>query len=260
MGDPTGGQLLVCSPAVALRLQQLYQATLRLFDQAYISSTQARNLQTSGQAPPQPSQQQAELPRPTGPDLETLLADALPVSEASSEVTGLLPQFSGTPGQELGMAGTPQHTVAFVEQNQRSARGQNGSYAGLGTCPENAQPTNIAWLCQAPGNQGVAHPSVQCIPNYQQQLPPQQVCISTFTIPSDVSIALACIHFQRVSLRANRFLYTSAHAHLEGPHRLCLVSCGPIILNNFSLRLSSPTIFLKLRFCRSYVLESCKVP
>ena len=190
--SPTGGQLPVCSPAVALRLQQLYQATLRLFDQAYISSTQARNLQTSGQAPPQPPRQQAELPQPTGADLETLLADVLPVqvSEAPSEVTRLLPQpqFPGTPGPELGIVGAPQHTVAFVEQNQRSAQDQNGVYAGPGTRSENAQPANIAWLCQAPGNQGPSRPSVQSIPNYQQQLPPQQVCISSFISPSKIGV------------------------------------------------------------------------
>ena len=234
--SPTGGQLLVSSPAVALRLQQLYQATLRLFDQAYISSTQARNLQTSGQAPPQPPQQQAELPQPTGADLETLLADVLPglVSEAPSEVTRLLPQFPGTPGPELGIVGAPQHTIAFVEQNQRSAQDQNGVYAGLGTRSENAQPANIAWLCQAPGNQGPARSSVQSIPNYEQQLPPQQVCISSFIAPSKVGMPLACIHFQRLSLRAGRSFNTFAYVYLEGPHRLCydirivcIVSGGP---------------------------------
>ena len=216
--SPTGGQLPVCSPAVALRLQQLYQATLRLFDQAYISSTKARNLQTSGQAPPQPPQQQAELPQPTGADLETLLAD---VPQAPSEVTRLLPQFPGTPGAKLGIVGAPQHSVAFVEQNQRSAQGQNGFYAGVGTRPENAQPANIAWLCQAPGNQGPARSSVQSIPNYQQQLPPQQVCISSFIAPSKVGMPLACIHFQRLSLRAGRSFNTFAYVYLEGPHRLC---------------------------------------
>ena len=182
MGNPNGRQLLGCSPSVALRLQELYQATLCHFDQAYVSSTQARSLQTSGQAPPQPpQQQQAELLQPTGADLETLLPDILP-SSLHSDVTRLQPQFSGTPGPELGIECAPQHVVASVEQNgdhlQRSAGGQNAFYADLGICPENAPPVNMAWLSQASGDQGVAHPSVQSMPNYQQQLPPQQVCLA----------------------------------------------------------------------------------
>lgn len=186
VGNLTGGQLLVCSPSVALQLQELYQATLRHFDQTYISSTQARSLQTSGQAPPRPpQQQQAELSQPTVADLETLLPDV--PSEASSLTSEVIrfqlqPQFPGTPGPELGIGCIPQHVVASVEQNgdhlQRLAGGQNGFCAGLGIHPENASPVNMAWLSQASGDQGVAHPSVQSIPNYQQQLPPQQVCLA----------------------------------------------------------------------------------
>lgn len=184
MGNLNDGQLLVCSPSVALRLQELYQATLRHFDQAYISSTQARSLQTSGQAPPQPlQQQQAELLQPAEADPEIVLPDV--VSEASSLTSGVIrpqPQFSGTPGPELGIGCTPQHVVASVEQNgdrlQRSAGDPNVFYADLGIQPENAPPVNVAWLCQASGDQGVSAPSVQSIPNYQQQLRPQQVCLA----------------------------------------------------------------------------------
>ena len=74
-------------------------------------------------------------------------------------------------------------------------------------------------------------------------------------------------YFQRLSLRVNRFLDTFAHVRLEGPHYLChdtrimsIVGGEPIVPNNLSLRLSPPTIFLILRFCRSYVLRSCRVP
>jgi len=46
-GDPTGVQLSHCTPAVARQLQQLYQDTLRHFDQAYASSILSNSPQTS---------------------------------------------------------------------------------------------------------------------------------------------------------------------------------------------------------------------
>jgi hypothetical protein len=155
----------VSPPAVGLRLQQLYQATLRHFDQVYASSTQARSLQTamSGQAPPVPSRQQ-----PAEADRETLLVD----STSQVQVTRLLPHFSGTPGAELGMTG-----AGAGQQNREHlkhlARDQNRSYADLGTRAEdNAQPAAIpiARLSQAFGDQGVVHPSLRSIPNHKQQV------------------------------------------------------------------------------------------
>jgi len=254
LSDSMGnGQMLVSSRAVGLRLQQLYQATLRHFDQVYVSSSQARSLQTSGQAPPQPPQQQAELQQPAEADHETFLVDVLEASPPTSEVTRLLPQLSGTPGAELGMTGTPQHIIASVEQNrelsQHLAHGQDGFYAGLGTRSENAQPATIAQLSQAFGDQGVVHPSVRSIPNYQQQLSPQQVRLVFLhrTFESQHGLGVHS-YSQRVSLRVNRFLNTFAYANLEGPRRLyhdiqimCIACGGPIISNSFSLRLSPHT-------------------
>lgn len=210
MGNPTGGQLLGCSPTIALRLQQLYQTTLRHFDQAYISSTQARSLQTSGQARPQPPQRQAELPQLTEVAHETLLEDVpLEASPLTSEVMRLLPQFSGTPGAKLETKGSPQPIIAFVGPNkeylQPSAQGQSGFYAGVGKRPESAQPVHIAQPSQASGNQGLAHPSVQSIPNYQQQLAPQQVCLTFLHRTIDSSTPLASFLFPTCLLESQSF-------------------------------------------------------
>ena len=251
------GHSIVSSPATGLRLQQLYQATLRHFDQVYVSSTQARGLQTSGQAPQQPPQQQVELARPAEADHETLLVDV--PSEASpaltSEVTRLLlPQFSGTPGAELGMTGAPQRIIASVEQNrerlQHLAHSQNGFCAGLGTTrPENAQAAAIARLGQGFGDQGVVHPSVRSIPNYRQQLPPQQVRLVFLhsTFESQHHGLGVHAYSQRVSLRVNRFLNTFVYANprvhtlYHDIQIMCIACGGPIISNSFLLRLMPHT-------------------
>lgn len=168
-GDPTGVQLSHCAPALARQLQQLYQDTLRYFDQAYyVSSIQSNSPQTSGRVPPHLLQQQPELiPQPTEADYEALLANV--PSEASpltSEALRLLPRFSRTASADLEAKGVARHVIMFVEQNrehlQRAAQDQNGPP------PENAQPWNIAHLNQASGIQAVAHPSLQNTQNSQQ--------------------------------------------------------------------------------------------
>ena len=162
-GDPTGVQLSHCTPAVAHQLQQLYQDTLRHFDQAYASSILSNSPQTSGRVPPHLLQQQPELiSQPTEADYEALLA--IVPSEASpltSEALSILPRFSRTLGTELEAKGVPRHVIAFVEQNrehlQRAAQGQNGP-------PPVTRPNQAL----ASGIQAVAHPPLQTAQNTRQ--------------------------------------------------------------------------------------------
>jgi hypothetical protein len=95
LGDPTGVPLSHCAPVVAHRLQQLYQDTLRHFDQAY-ASIRSNNLQTSGRVHPPLLQQQPELiPQP---------AQSIPQQ--------LPPGFSDAPP-----GGTPQQQLAALSQH-----------------------------------------------------------------------------------------------------------------------------------------------
>jgi hypothetical protein len=78
--DPSQNQLPRCAPAVAQRLQQLYQDSLSHFDRAYISSSavlRSRNSQTSesdqvATTPQPPRQQVTEFP----PHYQTVLGHA----------------------------------------------------------------------------------------------------------------------------------------------------------------------------------------
>jgi hypothetical protein len=126
-----------CAPAIANRLQQLYNDVLRHFDQVYISSIIARlRTQASGQLPAQPPQPQAQPHQPTEADYQALLGSI--TSESSmmnSEAMSILPRFSHTSGAELEAHHVPPNVIAFVEQNrehlQRAAQDQNGFRAGL---------------------------------------------------------------------------------------------------------------------------------
>ncbi|KAH9029867.1 hypothetical protein EDB85DRAFT_1813918, partial [Lactarius pseudohatsudake] len=113
-GDPT--QPLRCASNIAHRLQQLYNYSLRHFEQAYLNDAIAR-LRISHQ--------------PRDADYQALLAN-IP-SDASAmtpEVMSILPRFSHTSGAELLGHRVPPHIVAFVEQHrdnlQRAAQDQNG--------------------------------------------------------------------------------------------------------------------------------------
>ena len=141
-------QLAYCPPplVVAHRLQQLYQDSLRHFDQVYISSSAV--LRSRNQADPvivntpEPPQQQAtELPPQPQPtekaDHQTLLAH--------------VPSESAL--------GVPQHAIAFVEQN--------------------AQPVNLAQLNPTFGVQVAAYPSFQSTRSHMQQPQRQkEVCLA----------------------------------------------------------------------------------
>jgi hypothetical protein len=131
-GDPH--PLAHCTPAVAHQLHQLYQDTLRHFDQAYSRGTinQLEYLHTTGQRFP-PAQPQA-LHRhyqplayqPTEADYQVLLA-TIAASESSSVMTvddakNILPRFCGVSGAELEAHRVPQHVIAYVEHNREDLK------------------------------------------------------------------------------------------------------------------------------------------
>jgi len=76
-GDPTGVQPPRCTPAVAHRLQQLYQDNLRHFDQAYASNilsgtvppANVQSSSTPSTSPPSPPGQQGPAPPTSFADL-----------------------------------------------------------------------------------------------------------------------------------------------------------------------------------------------
>ena len=116
LGDPTGVPLLHCAPVVAHRLQQLYQDTLRHFDQAY-ASIRSNNPQSSGRVSPRLLQQQPELiPQPTEAENEVLLANVTVPSEVAAPLTSSL-WFNPRAGQNLNTLqprmGFPQGQVSL---------------------------------------------------------------------------------------------------------------------------------------------------
>ena len=108
-GDSTGVQLPHCTPAVAHRLQQLYQDNLRHFDQAYASNipsntvppgdVQSSSTPSTSQVPPPPGQQGrapttiADLPLP---QLRTIYAQMTHIWMDGEKTF----QASGTSGGE----------------------------------------------------------------------------------------------------------------------------------------------------------------
>ncbi|KAI9440238.1 hypothetical protein BJY52DRAFT_131749 [Lactarius psammicola] len=168
-GDPN--QPLRCAPTIAHRLQQLYNDTLRHFEQAYINNVIARlrSSQALSQASAQASQQQAQPHQPTDADYQALLASIPSGSSVmTADAMSILPRFSHTSGAELEAHHVPSHIVAFVEQHrdnlQRAAQDQNGFRAGL-TSTKNPLDTR-AQINQASAFQGVARPPPQLIPNH----------------------------------------------------------------------------------------------
>ncbi|KAH9057865.1 hypothetical protein EDB87DRAFT_1628606 [Lactarius vividus] len=169
-GDPTP---LRCAPNIAHRLKQLYNDSLRHFEQAYLNNVITR-LRTQAVASAQASQQQLQPHQPTDADYQALLA-SIP-SDASTmppEAMSILPRFSHTSGPELEAHRVPPHIVAFVEQQrenlQRAAQDQNGFRAGL-TSTKNLPPDNRTQINPASAFQGMARPPPQPIPNHHTQL------------------------------------------------------------------------------------------
>jgi hypothetical protein len=134
-GDPH--PLAHCTPAVAHQLHQLYQDTLRHFDQAYSRGiiNQLEYLHATGQRPspaqPQaPSLQRQYQPlayQPTEADYQALLA-TIATSESSSVMTfeeakNILPRFCDVSAAELEAHRVPQHVIAYVEHNREYLKG-----------------------------------------------------------------------------------------------------------------------------------------
>ncbi|KAI9454566.1 hypothetical protein BJY52DRAFT_1188853 [Lactarius psammicola] len=135
-GDPT--QPPHCTPTIAHRLQQLYNDSLRQFEQAYINNVMARlrSSQVLSQVPTQPSQQQAQPQQPTDADYQALLASIPSDSSVmTAEAINILPLFSHTCRAELEAHRVPSPIVAFVEQHranlQRAAQDQNELLRGV---------------------------------------------------------------------------------------------------------------------------------
>ena len=150
--DGDGGQPARCAPAVAFRLQQLYSAVLRQFDQAYISSIVARIRASSQIASPAP-QPQAQSNQPTEADYQALLASISSESPAiTPEAMSILPRFSHASGASLEAHRVPQHVIGFVEQNreqlQRARQDQNWFRAGNAPLDRQAQANEVSGLLQ----------------------------------------------------------------------------------------------------------------
>ncbi|KAH8981615.1 hypothetical protein EDB86DRAFT_2975264 [Lactarius hatsudake] len=163
-GDPNT-QPLRCAPAIAHRLQQLYNDCLRHFEQAYLNNVIARLRSSQALVSAQASQQQAQPHQPTDADYQALLAN-IPsdASAMTAEMMSILPRFSHTSGAELEGRRVPPHVVAFVEQHrdnlQRAAQDQNG----------------FGLINPASAFHGMARPPPQPIPNHLQmsRQPPAQ--------------------------------------------------------------------------------------
>jgi hypothetical protein len=131
-GDPH--PLAHCTPAVAHRLHQLYQDTLRHFDQAYSRGiiNQMEYLHTTGQRP-SPAQPQA-LQRhyqplayqPTEADYQALLATIAALESSSvmtfEEAKNILFRFCDVSAAELEAHRVPQHVIAYVEHNREDLK------------------------------------------------------------------------------------------------------------------------------------------
>lgn len=111
-----------CTPAVAHQLHQLYQDTLRHFDQAY-SRGVINELEYLHPPPAQPQRQYQPLAyRPTEADYQALLA-TIATSESLSlmtfeEAKDTLLQFCDVSGAGLEAHRVPQHVIAYVEHNR----------------------------------------------------------------------------------------------------------------------------------------------
>ena len=163
-----------CAPAIAHRLQQLYNEALRHFEQAYINNVLARlrSSQALSQMSAQPAQQQPQPLQPIEADYQALLASIPQESNAiTPEVMSILPRFSHTSGADLEAHRVPPHIVAFVEQRrdqlQRAAQDQNGFRTGL-TSTKNLPPDNRTQINQAAAFQGRV--ASQLNPNNHSQL------------------------------------------------------------------------------------------
>lgn len=122
-----------CTPAVAHQLHQLYQDTLRHFDQVYSRDiiNQPEDLHTTGQrlSPVQPQVLQAD--RPTEAYYQTLLSPESSSVMTFEEAKSILPRFYDVSVAELEAHGAPQHVIAYIEPNREYLKwlAQNPRYS-----------------------------------------------------------------------------------------------------------------------------------
>jgi hypothetical protein len=174
-------QSAYCSPAAAHQLQQLYQETLRYFDQAYSRGiiAQLRNSQAPSQAlsqSPQPHAQPLAYQR-TEADYQALLASTMSESSVIFEALDILPRFWDAPGAELEAHRVPQRVIAFIEQNREYLKwlSQDPRSSTDSTPIEGPQPIQQNQLHQALSRiQIMFHPSLPPLQNLQQQQQQQQ--------------------------------------------------------------------------------------
>jgi hypothetical protein len=171
-------QLAYCSPAVAHQLQQLYQETLRYFDQAYSRGIidQLGNTQAPGQAPSQPPQPYAQQPlayQRTEADYQ-----ALATSESESSLMSILPRFWDARSAELEARRVPQSVNTLVEQNREYLKllAQDPRFRGGFTLTpaEGPQIAPQNQLHALSGIQITFHPHPTSLQNHQQRLRQQQ--------------------------------------------------------------------------------------
>ena len=196
-----------CTPAVAHQLHQLYQDTLRHFDQAYSRGVinQLEYLHTTGQTLAPPSAQPQVLQRqhqplayqPTEADYQALFTVA--ASESTSDITfeeanNVLLRFCDVPTTELGAHRVPHYVIGYIEHNREYLKGlaQKRRF-----CASSTPMGSPQFVHQIPFNgvQATPRPSMcspQNLPQLQQRhsdlepmhgdamnfsLPQQQVCL-----------------------------------------------------------------------------------
>jgi hypothetical protein len=171
-GDPH--LLAHCTPAVAHQLHQLYQDTLRHFDQAYSRDVvgQSGNLHTPSQVPPQPSQRheyQSLVYQPTEADYRALLAIATSeLSVMAPKTMSVLPRFCDVSGAELEAHHAPEHVIAYIEDNREHLKwlAQDPRFRTAFTPTESPQLVHQNLLN---GVQATVHSSLHS-PRYHPQL------------------------------------------------------------------------------------------
>ena len=232
------------APAVARRLQQLYNDILRQFDQAYISSIVHR-MEAPSRVAPRPYQ-------PTEADFQALLATIPPGSPIMTpETMRILPRFSDACVAELAANRVPQHIIAFVEQNRghlrRAAQDQNGYLAGLITT-KNTTIDNRARV-----NQGSALPTMACPPSgYQehQALQRQTMVQGTTVFPHVRSSIERPMDVFNVQLRGAQISTSSGEAQNQGgvmyepmnPEGMNSATSGPVIYHSAGpIQIRKPT-------------------
>ena len=240
-GDPH--PLAHCTPVVAHQLHQLYQDTLRHFDQAYNRGTINQNqLEYLGRPQALQRHYQPLAYQPTEADFHTLLA-TIATSESSpfqtyEDAKNILPMFCDVSAAELGAHRVPQHVIAYIEHNREYLKrlAQNPrSFTGF------TPVGSPQFVHQNPFRvndvQAIPDPSLHSPQNRPQMqeggmnlsLSQQQVCVPQLAISSVVSIKISVTStFSFVVCHWVAFLrcvrlcpLSSAHASAHGSWAPC---------------------------------------